>query len=195
MSNSRSLNTSRISRKQRYCHVVTLDSQSHRCGVSTVEPLMKSTFKTSSGCTALNMPEPWEMADQIDWREKQPLQAVCVSEDQNVLRRMRHYLRTRSEGHHAIDRLEEREVWKEETLDDLAFSNGRDRAIVSPTNIGTLELFQRRVEHIWAFFERIDTILNWKIVYDGWKLSYIPTHPKLTGYSLWYLELDHQQGR
>ena len=32
-------------------------------------------------CTVLDMPESKEATEQIDWREKQPLQAACVSED------------------------------------------------------------------------------------------------------------------
>ena len=36
-----------------------------------------------------------------------------------VLRSLRHYLQAQSQRHHTIDRLEEREAWKEEALDDL----------------------------------------------------------------------------
>ena len=36
-----------------------------------------------------------------------------------VLRSLRHYLRAQSRRHHTIDRLEEREARKEESLDDL----------------------------------------------------------------------------
>ena len=32
-------------------------------------------------CTVLDMPESKEMAEQVDWREKQPSQAGCVSEE------------------------------------------------------------------------------------------------------------------
>ena len=40
-----------------------------------------SIFETSCGYTALNLPEWREMTEQTDWRAKQPLQVVCVSED------------------------------------------------------------------------------------------------------------------
>ena len=36
-----------------------------------------------------------------------------------VLRSLRHDLLAQSQGHHTIDRLEEREAWKAEVLDDL----------------------------------------------------------------------------
>ena len=36
-----------------------------------------------------------------------------------VLRSLRHYLRVQKQGYYTIDRLEEREAWKEEALDDL----------------------------------------------------------------------------
>ena len=44
---------------------------------------------------------------------------LIASQKIEVLRSLRHYLRARSEEHHTIDRLEEREAWKEEVLDDL----------------------------------------------------------------------------
>ena len=34
-----------------------------------------------------------------------------------VLRSLKYYLRAQSQGHHTIDRLEEREAWKQEALD------------------------------------------------------------------------------
>ena len=53
-----------------------------------------------------------------------------------VLRRLRHYLRAQSQGHHTIDRLEERGV--ERGSARRSSLKGRERAIVSRTNIGTV---------------------------------------------------------
>ena len=50
-----------------------------------------------------------------------------------VLRSLRHYLRTQSQGHHTIDRLEERGVERESAR--RSSLKGRGRAIVSQTNI------------------------------------------------------------
>ena len=72
-----------------------------------------------------------------------------------VLRSLRHYLRAQSQGHHAIDRLEERGV--ERGSARRCSLKGRDRAIVSQTNTGTVskamlgKLSKDRVERIWAF--------------------------------------------
>ena len=60
-----------------------------------------------------------------------------------------------SQGHHTIDRLEERGVEKENTR--RSFLKGRERAIVSQTNSGTVskatlwKLLWEGVERIWAF--------------------------------------------
>jgi len=58
------------------------------------------------------------------------------------------------------------EAWKEEALDDLSLK-GRERAIVSQTNIGSVskatlrKLLRDVVERIiMGFSERLDTILN-----------------------------------
>ena len=49
-----------------------------------------------------------------------------------VLRSLRRYLRAQSQGHHTIDRLEERGGAKRSS------SKGRERAIINRTNIGTV---------------------------------------------------------
>ena len=54
----------------------------------------------------------------------------------HVLRSLRHYLRAQSQGHHSIDRLEERGV--ERGGARRSSLKGRERAIVSRTNIGTV---------------------------------------------------------
>ena len=72
-----------------------------------------------------------------------------------VFRSMRHYQRAQSQGHHTIDRLEERGV--ERGSARRSSLKGQERAIVSQTNIGTVskatlgKLLRDRVERIWAF--------------------------------------------
>ena len=53
-----------------------------------------------------------------------------------VLRSLRHYLRAQSQGHHTIDRLEERGVGRGSAR--RSSLKGRERAIVSQTNTGTV---------------------------------------------------------
>ena len=72
-----------------------------------------------------------------------------------VLRSLRHYPRVQSQGHHTIDRLEERGV--ERGSARRSSLKGRERAVVNQTNIGTVskETLGKRltdvVERIWAF--------------------------------------------
>ena len=66
-----------------------------------------------------------------DWRAIQTSQVACVSESE-VLRSLRHYLR----AHHTIDRLGERGV--ERGSARRSSLKGREKAIVSQTNIGTV---------------------------------------------------------
>ena len=72
-----------------------------------------------------------------------------------ALRSLRHYLRAQIQGHHSIDRLEERGV--ETGGARRASLKGRERAIVNQTNIGTVskatlgKLLRDGVERIWAF--------------------------------------------
>ena len=82
-----------------------------------------------------------------------------------VVRSLRHYLRAQSQGHHTIDRLEERGV--ERGSARRSSVKARERAIVNQTNIGTVskatlgKLLRDKVERIiMGFSERIDTILN-----------------------------------
>ena len=53
-----------------------------------------------------------------------------------VLVSLRHYLQAQSQGHHTIDRLEERGVERGSARQSSL--KGRERAIVSETNIGTV---------------------------------------------------------
>ena len=72
-----------------------------------------------------------------------------------VLRSLRHYLRAQSQGHHTVDRLEERGV--ERGSARRSSLKGRERAVVNRTNIGTVskatlgKLLRDRMERIWAF--------------------------------------------
>ena len=72
-----------------------------------------------------------------------------------VLRSLRHYLRVQSQGHHTIDRLEDRGVKRGSAR--RSSLKGRERAIVSQTNIGTVskatlgKLLSNGVERIWGF--------------------------------------------
>ena len=60
-----------------------------------------------------------------------------------VLRRLRHYLRAQSQGHHSIDRLEENATLHQVINGAMSFARrsslkGRERAIVNQTNIRTV---------------------------------------------------------
>ena len=71
-----------------------------------------------------------------------------------VLRSLRHHLRAQSQGHHTIDRLEERGM--ERGIARRPSLKGREKAIVGQTNIGTVskatlgKLLRDGVERIWA---------------------------------------------
>ena len=72
-----------------------------------------------------------------------------------VLKSLRHYPRAQSQGHHTIDRLEERDSERGST--PRSSLKGRERAIVSQTNTGTVSkatfgtLLRDGVEQIEAF--------------------------------------------
>ena len=95
------------------------------------------------------------MTEQIDWRAKQTLTSGLLLGRSEVLRSLRHYPRAQSQGHHSIDRLEERGV--ERGSARRSSLKGRERAIVSQTNIGTVlkatlgKPLRDGVERIWAF--------------------------------------------
>ena len=71
-----------------------------------------------------------------------------------VLRSLRHYLRAQSQGHHTIDRLEERGVERESAR--RSSLKERKKAIINQTNIETVskatlgKLLRDGVERIWA---------------------------------------------
>ena len=103
--------------------------------------------------------------DQVDrLAGKATLTSGLRLERSEVLRSLRHYLQAQSQGHHTIDRLEERGV--ERGSARRSSLKGRERAIVSQTNIGTVskatlwETSERRGGAQMGFSKRIDTILN-----------------------------------
>ena len=95
------------------------------------------------------------MTEQTDWRGKATLTSGSLLERPELLRSLKHYLRAQSQGHHSIDRLEERGV--ERGSARRSSVKGRERAIVSQTNIGTVskatlgKLLRDGVDRIWAF--------------------------------------------
>ena len=87
---------------------------------------------------------------------KAALKSGLLLGSSEVLRSLRHYLRAQSQGHHTIDRLEER--GEERGSARRPSLKGRERAIVNQTNIGTVSkatlgtLLKDGVERIlWAF--------------------------------------------
>ena len=140
-----------------------------------------STFKNSRGCTALDMPERTEMTEQVDWGYKQPWHVACVLEDLKYLGAWdtTDYLRAQSQGHDTVYGLEERGV--ERGSARWSSFKGREKAIVSKTNIGTVShatlgklISERRGGAHMGFSERINTTLNWTELNqtepnsDGW---------------------------
>ena len=88
-----------------------------------------------------------------------------------VLRSLRHYLLAQSQGHHTIDRLEERGVERGSTQRSSLI--GRERAIHNLTSIGTVSkasLGKLLRVHI-GFSKRIDTFLNWTDLNLVWALT------------------------
>ena len=74
----------------------------------------------------------------------------------SVLRSLRHYLRVQSQGHHTIDRQEERGMKRGSAK--RSSLKGRERAIVNQTNTGTVSkatleklLTDGVAERIWVF--------------------------------------------
>ena len=110
------------------------------------------------------------MTEQIDWWADRLVGKATITSGlrlgrSEVLRNLRHYLQAQSQGHHTIDRLEERSV--ERGSARRSSLKGRERAIVNHTNIGTVSkaplgksLFERRGGAHMGLSERIATILN-----------------------------------
>ena len=82
-----------------------------------------------------------------------------------MLRGLRHYLRAQSQGHHTIDRLEERGVERESVR--RSSLKGRERVIFNQTKIGTIskacnveETSEKLGGGHMGFSKRIDIIFN-----------------------------------
>ena len=103
-------------------------------------------------CTAL---ERREMTEQIDWREKATLTSDLLLGRFEVLRSLRRYLQAQSQGHHTIDRLEERGL--ERGSARWSSLERRERAIVNQTNIGIVlkatlgKLLRDEIERIYIY--------------------------------------------
>ena len=121
---------------------------------SVIRPAM--TFENSCGCTyypghaGVNGDE---RADTLAG-EATLISGLLLGRSE-MLRSLRHCLRAQSQGHHTIDRLEERD--RERGCARRSPLKGREKAIVSQTNIGTVskatlgKLLRDGVERIWAF--------------------------------------------
>ena len=75
-----------------------------------------------------------DRADRLDG--KATLTSGLLLGRSEVLRSLRHYRRARSQGHHTINRLEERGVERGNAR--RSSLKGQERAIVNRTNIGTV---------------------------------------------------------
>ena len=105
--------------------------------------------------------------DYHPWRQCSLTRGLLFGRSE-VLRSLKHYLRTPSQWHHTIDRLEERGVERGSARRSSLKRRERARAFVNQTNIGTVskatlgKLLRDGVESIiMGFSERIDIILNW----------------------------------
>ena len=98
-----------------------------------------------------------EMTEQIDWRARQSNRNTrgLLLRRSEMLRSLRHYMWAQNQGHHTINRLEERCVERESSR--RSSLKGRERAIVSQTNTRTVskamlrKLLRDGAERIRAF--------------------------------------------
>ena len=100
------------------------------------------------------------MTERTDWWKKQPSRNNGLRlRRPEVLRSMRHHLRAQSQGHHTIDRLEEREAWKEESarrsfLKIEGYRQSDEHWNCFKGNVG--ETYEIRGDAHMGFSERID---------------------------------------
>ena len=96
----------------------------------------KPTLENAHRCTVLDTPDGRKITEQIDWREKQPRQMVCDSEE---LKWWGAWDTTC--GHKAKDIRSSiawrKEAWKEESLDSLPWKDARGQSC-SQMNTGTV---------------------------------------------------------
>ena len=103
----------------------SLHNKVHHPEMETISP------KTECGCPCGGH----EADDRADRRAgKATITSGLLLERSEVLRSLRHYLRTQSQGRHNIDRLEERGVERESAR--RSSLKGRERAIVFKGDVG-----------------------------------------------------------
>ena len=118
-----------------------------------LESSTSALYEHSCVCTVLDKPESREMTDQIDRREEATLTSGFRLGRSEVLRSLRHYLWTQSQGHHIIDRPEERGAERGRSC-----LKCREWAIV---NWLSLKLFERqRWGNLWETMWRRASFLN-----------------------------------
>ena len=78
------------------------------------------------------------MTEQIDWRKNITTISGLHLGRCEVLRNLRQYLRAQIQGHHAIDRLEERGVERGINHSTIFLERTREGHPVGQTNIGTV---------------------------------------------------------
>ena len=115
-----------------------------------------STFQNSCGCTYCPGHAGVKGNDRADrLAGKATLTSGLLLGRSELLRSLGYYLRAQSQGHHTICCLEERGM--ERGSARRSSLKGRERAIVSQTNIGTVskatlgKLLRDGVQRIWAF--------------------------------------------
>ena len=96
---------------------------------------LASTFESSRGCMySLGYSRVKENDPTDRLAGKATSTCVLLVSRSDVLRSLRHYLQAQSQGHHTIDRLEERGV-ERGSASRRSSLKGRERAIVNQTNI------------------------------------------------------------
>ena len=170
-----------INTRARHIHNHFLDVYSSKC-INGRHPPSKTPVGVRA---ALDMPEWSEMTEQIDWREKQPSRVACFSEDLECWEAWDTTAGTKPRISHQWsprgERGAERGSARQSSL------KGRERAIVSQTNIGTVskaalgKLLRDGVE-------RIKTILNWTTVLMSTTIWQTKCYG--CGHSLYYLAID-----
>ena len=132
------------------------DAEKRMCSLSC-PVMLKSVSEQSIGLRFVRVYCPRHAGEKGNDRAdrlagKAALTSALLLGRSEVLRSLRHYLRAQSQGHHTTDRLEERSVERRSAR--RSSLKGRERAIVSQTNIGTIskatlgELLRDAVERI-----------------------------------------------
>ena len=102
---------------------------------------------------------PWTCRSENRLAGKVTLTSGLLLGRSEVLRSLRHYLRAQSQGHHTIDRLEERGVERRSARRSSLNLKGREGGHRQSDehgnrfkgNVGDLKLLREGLERIWAF--------------------------------------------